>query len=197
MYSTDRTGSDGYDPGDYTFFGGTSAASPYSAGVAALILSINPGLTAPQAESIMQAAARDLGTVGYDTTYGWGFVNANNSVLAVSVADSDTDAVADPCDICPTVFNPLQENAKPGDANANSTYSLADIIATVNYLFNKPGCSPQPLCWLSNLLCRGDWDGNGSVSLTDVIRGVNYLFNKPSGPWYALPSGVCCIPYNQ
>jgi subtilisin family serine protease len=197
MLSTDRTGADGYSPDDYTYFAGTSAASPYASGVAALILSQDSGLTAAQVESVMQSAARDLGTAGYDTTYGWGFVNAYNSVLAVSVADSDTDAVADPCDICPTVFNPLQENAKPGDANASSTYSLADIIAAVNYLFNKPGCSPQPLCWLSNLLCRGDWDGNGGVSLTDVIRGVNYLFNKPGGPWYALPSGVCCIPYNQ
>jgi len=196
MLSTDRTGADGYSPDDYTYFAGTSAASPYASGVAALVLSQNPGLTAPQVESVMQSAARDLGTAGYDTTYGWGFVNANNSVLAVSMADSDTDAVADPCDICPTIFNPLQQNAKPGDANANSTYSLADIIAIVNYLFNKPGCSPQPLCWLSNLLCRGDWDGNGGVSLTDVIRGVNYLFNKPDGPWNPIPIGICCVPYS-
>jgi subtilisin family serine protease len=201
MYSTDRTGSDGYDPGDYTFFSGTSAASPYSAGVAALILSQDPVLTVPQVEAVMQAAARDLGTFGYDTTYGWGFVNANNSVLAVTPLDSDTDAVADPCDICPTVFNPLQEHAKPGDANASNTYSLSDVIAIVNYIFSKPGFPSCPsntsLCWLSDLLCRGDWDGSATAALSDVIRAVNHIFNKPNGPWNPLASGLCCIPYNQ
>ena len=84
--------------------------------------------------------------------------------------------------------------AKPGDANASATYTLADVIATVNYIFNKPGCSPQPLCWISSLLCRGDWNGSGTVSLSDVIQAVNYIFNKPNGPWNALPSGICCLP---
>jgi uncharacterized delta-60 repeat protein len=81
-----------------------------------------------------------------------------------------------------------------GDANANSTYTLGDVISIVNYVFNKPGCSPQPLCWLSGLLCRGDWDGSNDVTLGDVIQGVNYIFNKPGGPWNALPSGLCCSP---
>ncbi len=84
--------------------------------------------------------------------------------------------------------------AKPGDANASSSHTLSDAIAMVNYVFNKPGCSPQPLCWLSNLLCRGDWNGNGSITLSDVIQAVNYVFNKPGGPWNAMPVGVCCLP---
>jgi hypothetical protein len=83
---------------------------------------------------------------------------------------------------------------KAGDANASGTYTLGDVISIVNYIFNKPGCSPQPLCWISSLLCRGDWDGGGTVSLSDVIRAVNYIFNKPGGPWNALPVGVCCLP---
>ncbi|OGC76826.1 MAG: hypothetical protein A2Z27_06225 [candidate division Zixibacteria bacterium RBG_16_50_21] len=82
--------------------------------------------------------------------------------------------------------------ALPGDANASGNYTLGDVIAIVNYLFNKPGCSPMPNCWLSNLLCRGDWDGSTTVTLGDVIRGVNYLFNKPGGPWNAIPVESCC-----
>jgi hypothetical protein len=89
-------------------------------------------------------------------------------------------------------------SAIPGDANASFTLTLADIIATVNYLFNKPGwpvCgSGDKLCWLSEMLCRGDWDASGTVTLSDVVRGVNKLFNKPGGPWDALPSGLCCQP---
>jgi len=86
--------------------------------------------------------------------------------------------------------------AKPGDANASNTYTLGDIISNVNYIFNKPGCVPTPLCWLSNLLCRGDWNGVGGVSLGDIVQSVNYIFNKPGGPWFPISSGVCCIPYN-
>jgi hypothetical protein len=88
--------------------------------------------------------------------------------------------------------------AIPGDANASGSHTLADIIATVNYLFNKPGypaCSASSvLCWLGGLLCRGDWNGSGTVTLADVIQGVNKLFSKPGGPWDAIPSGACCIP---
>jgi hypothetical protein len=91
---------------------------------------------------------------------------------------------------------PVSCIAKPGDANASGNYTLGDVIATVNYIFNKPGCTPTPLCWLTSLLCRGDWNGSGTVSLGDVIQAVNYIFNKPPiGTWFAQPSGACCIPY--
>jgi hypothetical protein len=85
---------------------------------------------------------------------------------------------------------------KTGDANADGKLTLIDIIAMVNYIFYKPGCSPQPQCWLSGELCRGDWNGNGQVSLSDVLTGVNYLFNKPGGPWNPKASGICCALSN-
>ena len=80
----DRTGGDGYESGDYTGgLDGTSFASPYAAGVAALILSVDPSLTPDEVEQIMNDTAVDLGSSGYDTTFGWGFLNANNAVLAI------------------------------------------------------------------------------------------------------------------
>jgi Zn-dependent metalloprotease len=93
--------------------------------------------------------------------------------------------------------------AMPGDGNASKTYSLGDIIAIVNYIFNKPGCSPQPLCWLSGLVCRGDCTGDGEVSIGDIIHLVNYIFAKPcpnpshpaSGCWLPRPSNICCTYY--
>ena len=88
-------------------------------------------------------------------------------------------------------------SAKPGDANVSGTYTLADVIAMVNYIFNKPSWPFCPtmnsLCWLSGLLCRGDWNGSTTVTLADVIRGVNYIFNRPGGPWAPVPSGICCL----
>ena len=70
-------------PNDYALVAGTSFASPYAAGVAALVLSAKPTLSADQLEALLQQTAVDLGPAGYDTDYGWGFVNAFNAVRAV------------------------------------------------------------------------------------------------------------------
>jgi hypothetical protein len=45
---------------DYNFLIGTSFASPHVAGVAALMLQKNPGLTAPQIEQILENTAFPL-----------------------------------------------------------------------------------------------------------------------------------------
>jgi len=82
IYTTDRTGSSGYGAADYTTIDGTSFSSPYAAGVAALILSVNPSLSAAQVESIMQTTCRDMGTAGFDTLTGWGMLNAEAAVRA-------------------------------------------------------------------------------------------------------------------
>ena len=58
----DREGSAGYSSGATTnSFGGTSAATPIAAGVAALILAVDPSLTKTQVEDVMYNTAKDLG----------------------------------------------------------------------------------------------------------------------------------------
>ncbi len=70
----DRTGINGYDSGDYTStFGGTSAAAPFVAGVAALMLSANPNLTVEQVNEIIEFTAqkvREEDLYSYTTTSG-------------------------------------------------------------------------------------------------------------------------------
>ena len=84
--------------------------------------------------------------------------------------------------------------SKPGDADGDGLVNLADIVSTVNYLYNYPGCQPSPDCWLWGLNCRGDWNGNGSITLSDVIHGANYLFGEPGRPWNPVSSQACCLP---
>ena len=80
ILTTDRTGADSV-PGDYAFpASGTSFACAYAAGVAALVVSQNPGFTADDVESQMQRTCTDMGPAGYDTGYGWGMLNAYRAV---------------------------------------------------------------------------------------------------------------------
>ncbi len=81
VQTTDRTNISGYNSTDYVQATGTSFATPYAAGVAALIRSRNPGLPPSYVEQIMQNSAVDRGPVGYDAEYGFGFVNAYNALL--------------------------------------------------------------------------------------------------------------------
>jgi hypothetical protein len=61
-------------------------ASPHVAGLAALLLS--KGVTGPAAiQNLMQSSATDLGTGGYDTTFGWGLINAAAALGAPAVTN--------------------------------------------------------------------------------------------------------------
>lgn len=55
---------------------GTSMAAPHVAGVAAILLSRSPGLSAGQLRDILLQTALDLGSPGKDPLYGHGMVNA-------------------------------------------------------------------------------------------------------------------------
>jgi subtilisin family serine protease len=79
IFTTDRTGADSV-PGDYAFVSGTSFASGYAAGIAALIISQNPSVTVPDIENKMQANCTDMGPAGYDTGYGYGLLNAFRAI---------------------------------------------------------------------------------------------------------------------
>lgn len=97
VFTTDRVGAAGYDQGDFTsHFGGTSAATPLVAGVAALVLSVNPDLSAREVRRIIEQTADkivdpdadpqlgiSMGTYdgnGYSQWFGYGRVNAEKAV---------------------------------------------------------------------------------------------------------------------
>jgi subtilisin family serine protease len=102
--TTDRQGDNGYNYSsrgtsdysnrDYTqWFEGTSAATPHIAGVAALVLSVNPNLTGQQVRNIIKSTAQKVGGYNYQTDpdhpngtwnneMGYGLVNAYAAVQA-------------------------------------------------------------------------------------------------------------------
>ncbi|WP_020589442.1 S8 family serine peptidase [Desulfobacter curvatus] len=79
--------------GGYGNWNGTSFSSPITAGVAALILSANPSLTNAQVVEILTQNADDLGSTGFDNYFGYGRVNALQSILAALAAVPDGDTI--------------------------------------------------------------------------------------------------------
>jgi len=61
-------------------YDGTSMATPHASGVLAQIWSVNPTMSNTTAEDHLFKTAKDLGAAGYDTTYGYGIVQAEAAV---------------------------------------------------------------------------------------------------------------------
>jgi serine protease len=83
----------------YCFFEGTSMATPHVAAAAALLLDANPSLLGQQVGTCLRKTALDRGAPGYDTTYGYGLIQARAALDACltvgGVAElPDTVAVA-------------------------------------------------------------------------------------------------------
>ncbi|MFC7328688.1 S8 family peptidase [Marinactinospora rubrisoli] len=101
IWTTDRSGNDGYNPGgggalgdsggDYTnSFGGTSSAAPGVAGVAALVLSVAPELSWTEVREVLRTSCEriDDGPGEYDENghsdrYGYGRIDAELAVAKV------------------------------------------------------------------------------------------------------------------
>ncbi|MEC4985374.1 MAG: S8 family serine peptidase [Oscillatoria sp. PMC 1068.18] len=110
IFTTDLLGQLGYNAGDFTRdFGGTSSATPVVAGVAALVLSVNPDLTAQEVKLILQQSADKivdqdidsqlglrLGTYdknGHSQWFGYGKVNAFQAVQIAKQKNRPTQTV--------------------------------------------------------------------------------------------------------
>jgi subtilisin family serine protease len=72
--------------GGYGTWSGTSAATPVTAGVAALVIAANPALRPADIDMILQMTALDLGTAGKDEYYGHGRVDAAAAIAAARTA---------------------------------------------------------------------------------------------------------------
>ena len=102
--TTDRLGGNGYNPaGDYyDHFNGTSSATPHVAGLAGLILSLNPALTNADVRRIIESTCEKISPALYlyanvaskpsgtwNEEVGYGRVNAERALLAACALRSE------------------------------------------------------------------------------------------------------------
>jgi subtilisin family serine protease len=136
---------------------GTSLATPIVAGLAALVASANPSLSSAQIVSIIENNADDLGSPGYDTSFGWGRVNARRAVAA-AVGGSDTVA-------------PTTAIASPGSGNFLSGVVSVQVNSSDNIAVTRVECyaNGMPLGTNASTSAQFPWstfaNSNGTYQL--------------------------------
>jgi hypothetical protein len=129
--STDRSDNDGYVAGNYVGgLSGTSFAAPLAAGVAALMLSQNPHLTAAGVRSTLQNTADKIGgnngdtayTNGFNNFYGYGRVNAEAALEAMP----------------PQVLNVTISSTVSNPYGTNPPYEFDGVVGSEEQLLSVP-----------------------------------------------------------
>ncbi|MEN8008081.1 MAG: S8 family serine peptidase [Candidatus Krumholzibacteriota bacterium] len=133
--TTDLLGSAGYDSSDYSkWFNGTSCATPYAAGVAALVKVANPSFTPAQVRDRLVSTAQDVTSVesgsGWDRYAGYGMVDA----------DAATAGGSPPPDAITVSYPNGGETLTGGDA-VTITWSWTGSFTTVAIEYSLDGGS--------------------------------------------------------
>lgn len=110
----------------YAYMGGTSMATPYVSGAAAVVWSYWPYLTARQVANTLFRTATDLGTAGVDAVYGRGLVNLERAMQPVGTTSIKTASASTATLSSGTATSIGTVSAwHPGQAYAASLYDYA------------------------------------------------------------------------
>ncbi|HEY0586486.1 MAG TPA: S8 family serine peptidase, partial [Pseudoduganella sp.] len=149
--------------GGYGAWNGTSFASPVAAGVAALVMSANPSLTADQVQSILFTTAVDLGAAGRDTYFGYGRVNAAAAVLKAKGSTVVADTTKPVVSIAAPLGSSTVSGVVPVSINATDNVGVTRVELKVNStVIGTDTSAPFAFSWDSKGVV------NGMASLTAV-----------------------------
>jgi len=161
--------------GGYGTAAGTSFSSPITVGVVALMWAANPRLSPEDIVLLLEQTAVDLGAAGYDTSFGFGRIDAHAAVLAASTAE------APPPDTTPPSVSITSPTAGATVSGSATVQAMAlDNIAVASVQFRRDGVlvatdtsAPFSFAWDTRTSANGthvldavafDAAGNSSVS---------------------------------
>jgi hypothetical protein len=171
------------DGGGYGYWNGTSFASPLTAGLAALIWSINPSLINTQVYDILTQNADDLGTLGYDQYFGYGRINALKSLLAAIENAPDIDTTAPVASITSPSNNATISGVISVSISASDNVDVSKVELYINRnLYVSDSSSPYTFTWDTTKYANGtytltavayDSAGNIGQSATVTVNVLN------------------------
>jgi subtilisin family serine protease len=154
LYTTDINGG-------YATASGTSFSSPMAAGLAALVWSAKPALSAAQVFDVMKNSADDLGPAGPDRDFGFGRINAMKA-MRLALTGTDQFAGTNKAVAYPNPFRPKTQRL---------------VTFTVPREMSASGVQVKVYTIEGELVKKIDglaWDGKNEAGLA-VASGV-YLF---------------------
>ena len=155
-------------------FNGTSSATPHVAGVAALLLSVNPTLSPEEIRTILHRTARDLNVSGRDDATGYGLVDAFAAVSTNAFA-TDLNALALSCRAEPTPGSSFAVNFKMGNS---STLGIPPFKAAIYLSKDNRIDGNDLLLWddtIENMPQNGTIDRNVTIVLDGSIKAGDYM----------------------
>lgn len=184
VVTTDRTGSVGYSPGNYTStgedgFSGTSSSTPLVAGIAALILSAEPNLTYKEVYERLRKTADPIDFEGgsYDRTghsnlFGYGRVNALRALrkeitpIVTLISPKEKEIVGS---------NYLFRASTDNDSFANRVEFQGRLYSFSTGSSNLPIADADPYCWTcSTTVDQIEVQGPGVISNGTVTVNVQH-----------------------
>ncbi len=166
IYTTNRGGG-------YGSWSGTSFSAPNAAGVAGLVLSANPSLNSAGIEKVLKDSVDDLGTVGYDTQYGWGRLNAAKAVelAKLTTTNPSPDPTASPS---PTPKPSPTSTPTPGfSILTNSVSGKTATTATITWTTSEDSTGTIKYGKSKNSLTLSAADQTLSSSHSLTISGLS------------------------
>lgn len=173
IYSTVKGGS-------YGAVSGTSFAAPVTAGVVALVMAANPSLSAGTVQNLLYSTAKDLGSAGKDTTYGYGRINAAAAVAAAKGGSGGGDTSAPTVAISAPTAGATVKGLVSVNVSASDNVGVARVDLVVNGTkLASDTSSPYGFSWDSTKVADGNatlvayaYDAAGNYSSSTVTVKV-------------------------
>ncbi|MBN2147434.1 MAG: S8 family serine peptidase [Anaerolineales bacterium] len=179
---------------NYDFLQGTSQASPFVAGAAALLWTVAPTLTNDQIQAAFQNTAKDLGTAGWDQDYGHGRIDlaaafaayalpAAPTLSAISNTDGDGSYLVDWSDVSGATSYTLQEDDNSSFSSPTTRYSGT---ATQFQVTGQAGGLWRYRVRATSANGNGAWSATQSVGVVPGAPTLNAISNASNQDAYTI-----------
>ena len=176
-------------PKGWGTYSGTSMAAPHVAGVAALVR--GAGIEShDEVREILQETAVDWGNTGYDTVYGYGYLDAEAAMIeAYERLENDTPETEDPEDEEETEPPEDEEETEAPDEEEDQEEEADETAPTIqNFWANSPETGKFTIHWETDEPADGyvEFDpwGDKAVTADGYDTEHERTFTASSGYWY-------------